>query len=137
MFRSGGLARLDRLILVAGIFLLVQPAYAQGKWLKLAPFPQPAEEISGAAAGGKMYVFAGLAPGWKPVGMVYEYDPATNLWHSPNTRERFMPLAASCRPSRDRPHGCRSTMHGNMIPRPTPGKLWLPCPENVVRRWRR
>ena len=80
MFRSGGLARLDRLTLVAAIFLLVQPVYAQGKWLKLAPFPQPAEEISGAAAGGKMYVFAGLAPGWKPLGMVYEYDPATNQW---------------------------------------------------------
>jgi N-acetylneuraminic acid mutarotase len=88
MFRSGGLARLDRLTLVAGIFLLVQPAYAQGKWLKLAPFPQPAEEISGAAAGGKMYVFAGLAPGWKPVGMVYEYDPATNQW----TKKKSMAL---------------------------------------------
>jgi len=88
MFRSGGLARLDRLRLVAGIFLLVQPAYAQGKWLKLAPFPQPAEEISGAAAGCKMYVFAGLAPGWKPVGMVYEYDPATNQW----TKKKSMAL---------------------------------------------
>jgi N-acetylneuraminic acid mutarotase len=88
MFRSGGLARLDRLTLVAGILLLVQPAYAQGKWLKLAPFPQPAEEISGAAAGGKMYVFAGLAPGWKPVGMVYEYDPATNQW----TKKKSMAL---------------------------------------------
>lgn len=88
MFRSGGLARLHRLTLVAGILLLVQPAYAQGKWLKLAPFPQPAEEISGAAAGGKMYVFAGLAPGWKPVGMVYEYDPATNQW----TKKKSMAL---------------------------------------------
>ena len=88
MFRSGGLARLDRLTLVAAIFLLVQPVYAQGKWLKLAPFPQPAEEISGAAAGGKMYVFAGLAPGWKPLGMVYEYDPATNQW----TKKKSMAL---------------------------------------------
>ena len=88
MFRSGGLARLDRLTLVAAIFLLVQPVYAQGKWLKLAPFPQPAEEISGAAAGGKMYVFAGLAPGWKPVGMVYEYDPSTNQW----TKKKSMAL---------------------------------------------
>src|SRR5215469_4305887 len=75
MFRS----RLH-LMLVASLLLLASPTYAQGKWLKLAPFPQPAEEISGAAAGGKMYVFAGLAPGWKPVGMVYEYDPATNQW---------------------------------------------------------
>ena len=27
-----------------------------------------------------MYVFAGLAPVWKPMGMVYEYDPAGNQW---------------------------------------------------------
>jgi N-acetylneuraminic acid mutarotase len=63
-----------------GIMLATAAAHAQGKWLKLAPFPQPAEEISGAAAAGKIYVFAGLAPGWKPIGMVYEYDPATNQW---------------------------------------------------------
>jgi len=63
-------------------------ALAQGSWTKLAPFPEPAEEISGAAAGGKMYVFAGLAPVWKPIGMVYEYDPATNRW----TRKHTMAL---------------------------------------------
>src|ERR1700731_3574775 len=55
-------------------------AHAQSKWVRLAPFPEPAEEILGAAAGGKMYVFAGLAPVWKPMGMVYEYDPASNQW---------------------------------------------------------
>ena len=80
MFRSHGLTPLYRLPLIAGILLLPRPGCAQGKWLKLAPFPQPAEEISGTAAGGKMYVFAGLAPVWKAVGMVYEYDPATNQW---------------------------------------------------------
>src|ERR1700676_5484971 len=53
---------------------------AQAKWEKLAPFPEPAEEILGAAAGGKMYVFAGLIPIWKPKGLVYEYDPATDHW---------------------------------------------------------
>jgi len=46
--------------------------------VKLAPFPEPAEELLGAAAGGKLYVFAGRAPGWKPIGMVYEYDAAAN-----------------------------------------------------------
>ena len=56
------------------------PAFAQAKWEKLAPFPEPAEEILGAAAGGKMYVFAGLVPFWKPKGLVYEYDPASNQW---------------------------------------------------------
>jgi N-acetylneuraminic acid mutarotase len=55
-------------------------AHAQSKWVRLAPFPEPAEEILGAAAGGKMYVFAGLAPVWKPIGMVYEYDPVSNQW---------------------------------------------------------
>ncbi len=55
-------------------------ARAQGKWEKLAAFPEPAEEILGAAAGGKMYVFAGLAPVWRPMGLVYEYDPATDHW---------------------------------------------------------
>jgi N-acetylneuraminic acid mutarotase len=65
---------------LVGVILLTEAALAQGKWVKLAPFPEPAEEISGAAAGGKMYVFAGLAPGWKPMGMVYEYDPSSNQW---------------------------------------------------------
>ena len=53
----------------------------QGKWEKLAPFPEPAEEISGAVAGGKIFVFAGLAPKWRPMGMVYEYDLATDHWN--------------------------------------------------------
>src|SRR5215469_2466856 len=52
----------------------------QPKWEKLAPFPEPAEEILGAAAGGKMYVFAGFIPFWKPKGLVYEYDPAADHW---------------------------------------------------------
>jgi N-acetylneuraminic acid mutarotase len=52
----------------------------QLKWEKLAPFPEPAEEILGAAAGGKMYVFAGFIPFWKPKGLVYEYDPAADHW---------------------------------------------------------
>jgi N-acetylneuraminic acid mutarotase len=63
-------------------------AQAQGKWVKLAPFPEPAEEILGVASGGKLYVFCGLAPGWKPIGMVYEYDPATDKW----AKRKPMPL---------------------------------------------
>src|SRR5437660_5330923 len=68
--------------------LLATAAHAQGKWTKLAPFPEPAEELLGAAANGKMYVFCGLAPGWKPIGMVYEYDPATDKW----AKKKPMPL---------------------------------------------
>lgn len=63
-------------------------AQAQGKWIKLAPFPEPAEELLGASVGGKMYVFCGLAPGWKPMGLVYEYDPASDKW----TKKKAMPL---------------------------------------------
>ena len=146
--RSGGARASTRKLssrahrLVAGILLLVQPAYAQGKWVKLAPFPQPAEEISGAAAGGKMYVFAGLAPVWKPVGMVYEYDPATNQLDEEkadgaafapcrlhrHTTARFTPLAASCCRNPDRRRGCRSTMHGNTIPAADTWKALAPMP---------
>jgi N-acetylneuraminic acid mutarotase len=66
------------------------PAPAGGPWVKLAPFPQPAEEVLGAVAGGKLYVFAGLAPGWKPIGLVFEYDPAANKW----TQKKPMPVAS-------------------------------------------
>ncbi len=65
-------------------------AWAQGRWIKLAPFPEPAEELLGAAAGGKLYVFAGLNPGWKPKALVYEYDPATDKW----TKKKPMALAS-------------------------------------------
>jgi N-acetylneuraminic acid mutarotase len=63
------------------ISLIQAPAaHAQGKWVKLSPFPEPAEELLGASAAGKVYVFAGLAPAYKPMGLVYEYDPAANQW---------------------------------------------------------
>src|ERR1700719_3584958 len=53
---------------------------AKQPWLRLAAFPVPSEELLGAGANGKLYVFAGLAPGWKPRALVYEYDPATDKW---------------------------------------------------------
>ncbi|HVY56907.1 MAG TPA: kelch repeat-containing protein [Xanthobacteraceae bacterium] len=53
---------------------------AANPWTTLAPFPQGAEEVLGAAANGKLYVFCGLGPGWKPLAMVYEYDPAADKW---------------------------------------------------------
>jgi N-acetylneuraminic acid mutarotase len=75
---------------LAALVAVTDAARAQAKWARLAPFPEPAEEILGAAAGGKMYVFAGLAPIWKPMGMVYEYDPASNQW----TKKKPMALAS-------------------------------------------
>jgi N-acetylneuraminic acid mutarotase len=65
-------------------------AQGPGKWLKLAVFPEPSEELYGAATNGKFYVFGGLAPGWKPKGLVYEYDPATDKW----TKKKPLPLAS-------------------------------------------
>ena len=73
--------------------VLAPAAHAQGgKWVSLPPFPEPHEEVIGQAANGKMYVFAGLvsAPIWLPVGMVYEYDPATSQW----TKKKPMALPA-------------------------------------------
>jgi N-acetylneuraminic acid mutarotase len=71
------------------VFLCVSTAHAQ-KWVRLAEFPEPTEELLGASAGGKLYVFCGLAPGWKPMGLVYAYDPATDTW----TKKKPMPLAS-------------------------------------------
>ena len=60
-----------------------------GPWAQFAPFPVPSEELLGAATGDKLYVFAGLAPGFRPRSLVYEYDPATDRW----TERRPMPTA--------------------------------------------
>ena len=68
-------------------FFCAGMAQAQ-KWVKLAPFPEASEEVYGIASGGKLYVFGGLAPGWTPKGLVYEYDPATDKW----TKKKNMPL---------------------------------------------
>ncbi|OLC12261.1 MAG: hypothetical protein AUH29_16940 [Candidatus Rokubacteria bacterium 13_1_40CM_69_27] len=76
------------LVLVMG--LASAEAQAPGKWVKLAAFPEPSEELYGASAGGKLYVFGGLAPGWKPKGLAYEYDPATDRW----TKKKPMALAS-------------------------------------------
>jgi len=66
--------------LTASLILLAPGAFAQGKWVNVAPFPEPREELVGVAANGKMYVFAGLVPLWRPAALVYEYDPASNQW---------------------------------------------------------
>jgi len=73
-------ARLSAFLTILNFLLAGTAAKSQAKWEKLAAFPDPAEEILGATAGGKMYVFAGLIPLWKPRGIVYEYDPATDHW---------------------------------------------------------
>jgi N-acetylneuraminic acid mutarotase len=65
----------------------ISPAQAQ-MWARRAPFPEASEELYGIASGGRLYVFGGLAPGWKPRALVYEYDPGRDTW----TRKKSMPL---------------------------------------------
>src|SRR5258708_14277173 len=74
--------RIVRVALIGlfGLLPIAPNAFAQGKWERKAAFPDPSEEVVGMAAGGKMYVFAGLAPVWKPKALVYEYDPASDKW---------------------------------------------------------
>ncbi len=67
--------------------ILLAPA-AQAQWKKIASFPEPAEELLGAAATGKMNDFAGFIPFWHPKGLVYEYDPASDKW----TKKKSMAL---------------------------------------------
>ena len=68
------------LLVVALVGVAPVAAQAPSRWVKLAAFPEPAEELYGVAAGGKLYVFGGLAPGWQPRGLVLEYDPAPDKW---------------------------------------------------------
>src|SRR5437016_2609371 len=109
-----------RAVELASCAFLVGPAFAQGKWTKLAAFPEPAEELLGASAGGRMYVFCGLAPGWKPIGMVYEYDPAGDKW----TKKKPMPLA-SHHVSFTEYKGKMYAFGGFVLPQPGPA-AWVP-----------
>ena len=77
------LNRVAGLVLAAALLILAPAARAQ-KWSKAAPFPDASEELYGIAAGGKLYVFGGLAPEWTPKALVYEYDPTTNKWAKKN-----------------------------------------------------
>src|SRR5436309_85751 len=59
----------------------------RGKWIRLAPFPQATGELLAVAINGKLYAAQGLLPGFKPAGLVYEYDPAKDAW----TQKKPMP----------------------------------------------
>jgi N-acetylneuraminic acid mutarotase len=61
------------------ILLLTGAAFTQTRWTKLAPFPEPDEELYGITANGKLYVIGGFGGG-KARGVVFEYDPATDRW---------------------------------------------------------
>ena len=61
------------------VLLLVATALGQARWSKLAPFPEPDEELYGITANGKLYVIGGFGGG-KARGIVFEYDPAADRW---------------------------------------------------------
>ncbi len=52
---------------VVAALALLAPGFASAQKLsRAAPFPEASEELYGIGAGGKLYVFGGLAPGWTP-----------------------------------------------------------------------
>jgi N-acetylneuraminic acid mutarotase len=61
------------------VVLLAATAFGQARWGKLAPFPEPDEELYGITANGKLYVIGGFGGG-KARGIVFEYDPASDRW---------------------------------------------------------
>jgi len=88
--------RIRRIVAPAFLFLICLtaaqvfgqfPGVPQGHWSKAAPFPQPEEELYGVAANGKMYVYGGFGAG-RPVGMLWEYDPANDKW----TKKQTVPI---------------------------------------------
>jgi len=95
-------------------------AQAPGKWVKLAPFPEPAEELYGAAAAGKVYVFGGLAPGWKPRGLAFEYDAATDKW----TKKK--PMALPSHHVAFTEFGGKLYAFGGFVPPPSGPPAWVP-----------
>jgi N-acetylneuraminic acid mutarotase len=58
-----------------------------GKWVRLAPFPHAIGEMLGAGVDGRLCATQGLLPGFKPAGLVYQYDPARDAW----TQKKPMP----------------------------------------------
>ena len=76
------------IVLMAGVSAQAQgQGQAQqggpGRWVRMAAFPDPDEELYGIAANGKMYVVGGFAGG--KMGLVHEYDPATDKWATKKT----------------------------------------------------
>ena len=108
------------LALVLAVGLLPAAAQGPGKWVKLAAFPEPAEELYGAAAGGKVYVFGGLAPGWKPRALAFEYDPATDKW----TKKK--PMALPSHHVAFTEHAGKLYAFGGFVPPASGPPSWVP-----------
>jgi N-acetylneuraminic acid mutarotase len=77
-------------ILAAALTVWCAAAQAQLRWVKMAPFPEPEEELYASVANGKIYVIGGFGyqPFGNPPGLVYEYDPAADKW----TKKKEIPV---------------------------------------------
>ncbi len=75
-------------LLALSVLTAAGTVHAQSSWQPRAPFPAPPAELLAVAAGGKLYLFGGLAPKFVPRGLVFAYDPATDVW----TAKKPMPL---------------------------------------------
>jgi N-acetylneuraminic acid mutarotase len=98
-------------------------AQGEGKWQSAAPFPEPAEELYGIAANGKMYVIGGFGSGGTPMGIVYEYDSTTDKW----TKKKSMPVPAHHAALAER--NGKIYVFGGFVPYPAPGQQvagWQP-----------
>src|SRR6266853_711891 len=78
--------QLQFVLVLVGCIAATPAAHAQSKWVRLAPFPEPAEEILGAAAGGKIYAFGGFVfrrsgrAVCVPINNDWQFVPATDNW---------------------------------------------------------
>jgi len=83
---------MTRLSALAAMFLAAGSVEAaeQSPWKSLAPFPAPIREAALIGCDGKIYMFTGQGIGYLPLGLVYQYDPATNVW----TEKKRMPVAS-------------------------------------------
>jgi len=61
------------------LVLFASSGFTQARWTRLAPFPEPDEELYGVSVNGKLYVLGGFGAG-KARGAVFEYDPAVDRW---------------------------------------------------------
>jgi len=82
---------LRRILLALAVLAASVPAMqaqSGNLWKSLAPFPGPIREAAIVAAQNKIYMFSGQGTGYVPLGLVLEYDPATNAWKE----KKRMPL---------------------------------------------
>jgi N-acetylneuraminic acid mutarotase len=103
---------------VSIVMLLAVTTFGQARWTKLAPFPEPDEELYGITANGKMYVIGGYGAG-KARGIVFEYDPATDRW----TKKK--PMARPVHHQAMAEHNGKIYVFGGFVA-PTTGGGWEP-----------